>query len=66
MDNLPMDMGESDDEAPADSNGKKHVCPTCHKRFNRPSSLRIHVNTHTGATRKLVHLPRPYMLTSYN
>ncbi|KAJ7908497.1 hypothetical protein B0H13DRAFT_2661976 [Mycena leptocephala] len=30
--------------------GKKHVCPTCAKRFNRPSSLRIHVNTHTGAT----------------
>ncbi|KAF9037067.1 hypothetical protein BJ165DRAFT_1353811, partial [Panaeolus papilionaceus] len=30
--------------------GKKHVCPTCNKRFNRPSSLRIHVNTHTGAT----------------
>ncbi|KAF9478450.1 hypothetical protein BDN70DRAFT_808829, partial [Pholiota conissans] len=30
--------------------GKKHVCPTCFKRFNRPSSLRIHVNTHTGAT----------------
>ncbi|KAJ7469803.1 hypothetical protein B0H11DRAFT_1731403, partial [Mycena galericulata] len=30
--------------------GKKHVCPTCGKRFNRPSSLRIHVNTHTGAT----------------
>ncbi|KAK7053577.1 hypothetical protein R3P38DRAFT_2761349 [Favolaschia claudopus] len=30
--------------------GKKHVCPTCSKRFNRPSSLRIHINTHTGAT----------------
>ncbi|KAF7332907.1 hypothetical protein MVEN_02396200 [Mycena venus] len=30
--------------------GKKHICPTCSKRFNRPSSLRIHVNTHTGAT----------------
>ncbi|KAJ3485340.1 hypothetical protein NLJ89_g11906 [Agrocybe chaxingu] len=29
---------------------KKHVCPTCSKRFNRPSSLRIHANTHTGAT----------------
>lgn len=31
---------------------KKHVCPTCAKRFNRPSSLRIHINTHTGATRE--------------
>ncbi|KAK0185365.1 hypothetical protein F5146DRAFT_1069971 [Armillaria mellea] len=33
-----------------DGSGKKHVCRTCHKRFNRPSSLRIHANTHTGAT----------------
>jgi uncharacterized Zn-finger protein len=30
--------------------GKRHVCLVCSKRFNRPSSLRIHVNTHTGAT----------------
>ncbi|PBK59250.1 hypothetical protein ARMSODRAFT_899515, partial [Armillaria solidipes] len=29
---------------------RKHVCTICNKRFNRPSSLRIHVNTHTGAT----------------
>ena len=35
-----------------DALGRKHVCPTCFKRFNRPSSLRIHLNTHTGATRK--------------
>ncbi|KAL0564638.1 hypothetical protein V5O48_017408, partial [Marasmius crinis-equi] len=27
---------------------KKHVCTACHKRFNRPSSLRIHINNHTG------------------
>lgn len=30
---------------------KKHCCPHCDKRFNRPSSLNIHVNTHTGAKR---------------
>lgn len=29
--------------------GKKHQCPHCGKRFNRPSSMKIHVNTHTGA-----------------
>jgi len=41
----------SDEETPGESaGGKKHICPTCLKRFNRPSSLRIHVNTHTGAT----------------
>lgn len=43
----------SDEEGNEEENtGKKHVCSTCFKRFNRPSSLRIHVNTHTGATRK--------------
>ncbi|KAG8907439.1 hypothetical protein FRB99_004234 [Tulasnella sp. 403] len=26
----------------------KYVCEYCQKRFNRPSSLKIHVNTHTG------------------
>ncbi|KAJ2927829.1 hypothetical protein H1R20_g9271, partial [Candolleomyces eurysporus] len=53
----PADDGAmSEDEgtvgADGPSNGKKHICPTCLKRFNRPSSLRIHVNTHTGATRE--------------
>jgi uncharacterized Zn-finger protein len=28
--------------------GRRHACPHCAKRFNRPSSLAIHVNTHTG------------------
>lgn len=30
---------------------KKHICSKCSGRFSRPSSLRIHQNTHTGATR---------------
>ncbi|PBK90349.1 hypothetical protein ARMGADRAFT_296456 [Armillaria gallica] len=29
---------------------RKYVCTVCNKRFSRPSSLRIHVNMHTGAT----------------
>ncbi|KAJ6476497.1 hypothetical protein C8R47DRAFT_659994 [Mycena vitilis] len=50
-----MDLDVEDEEGDADEgegewDGKKHVCPNCAKRFNRPSSLRIHVNTHTGAT----------------
>ncbi|KAJ7177354.1 hypothetical protein C8R43DRAFT_820207, partial [Mycena crocata] len=28
---------------------KRHVCATCGKGFNRPSSLQIHANTHSGA-----------------
>ncbi|OBZ65392.1 Zinc finger protein C25B8.19c [Grifola frondosa] len=36
---------------------KRHRCPHCHKRFNRPSSLRIHVNTHTGAKPFECHYP---------
>ena len=33
--------------------GRRHACPHCAKRFNRPSSLAIHVNTHTGDKRGL-------------
>ncbi|EKM58789.1 uncharacterized protein PHACADRAFT_248877 [Phanerochaete carnosa HHB-10118-sp] len=40
------------------SEEKKHCCPHCLKRFNRPSSLSIHVNTHTGAKRESCLPPR--------
>ncbi|KAF5346247.1 hypothetical protein D9758_014373 [Tetrapyrgos nigripes] len=33
-----------------DADEKRYICSTCYKRFSRPSSLRIHTNTHTGAT----------------
>jgi hypothetical protein len=31
---------------------KQHICRKCGKRFNRPSSLKIHLNTHSGAQRE--------------
>ncbi|OCH93540.1 hypothetical protein OBBRIDRAFT_823982 [Obba rivulosa] len=40
---------ESGEQAENPSDEKRHRCPHCSKRFNRPSSLNIHVNTHTGA-----------------
>ncbi|WWD06972.1 hypothetical protein V865_005069 [Kwoniella europaea PYCC6329] len=33
--------------------GRRHICPVCDKRFNRPSSLNTHMAVHTGA--------KPYM-----
>ncbi|KAJ7617780.1 hypothetical protein FB45DRAFT_214623 [Roridomyces roridus] len=38
-----------EDGVEGSAGARKHVCHTCGKRFNRPSSLKIHVNTHTGA-----------------
>ncbi|KAI0640634.1 hypothetical protein C8Q79DRAFT_448532 [Trametes meyenii] len=37
----------SADECPPDDD-RRHGCGICHRRFNRPSSLRIHMNSHTG------------------
>ncbi|KAL5488489.1 hypothetical protein ACEPAI_6607 [Sanghuangporus weigelae] len=47
------DTAEAEDDEDADGtpDGEKrrHSCARCGKRFNRPSSLKIHLNTHTGA-----------------
>ena len=32
----------------ADAKGRKYECHLCHKRFTRPSTLRTHMNSHTG------------------
>ncbi|KAJ6556373.1 hypothetical protein B0H19DRAFT_1029312 [Mycena capillaripes] len=42
----------------------KHVCPKCGKRFRRPSSLKIHVNTHTGEM--TFHCPQPGCRRAFN
>jgi len=44
------DTFPSSEDVSDEGDDKKHICSLCHKRFNRPSSLRIHMNTHTGAT----------------
>lgn len=36
---------------------RRHECVKCGKKFNRPSSLKIHLNTHTGAKRKSYNPP---------
>ncbi|KAI5120751.1 hypothetical protein M0805_007825 [Coniferiporia weirii] len=42
--------GDADvDYAEGDAEKRRHPCAQCGKRFNRPSSLKIHLNTHTGA-----------------
>ncbi|KAK0462364.1 uncharacterized protein EV420DRAFT_1183411 [Desarmillaria tabescens] len=41
--------GDEDLENTSVPSGRRHVCKLCGKCFNRPSSLKIHENTHTGA-----------------
>ncbi|KAK0440045.1 uncharacterized protein EV420DRAFT_1650640 [Desarmillaria tabescens] len=51
---LSLPHVQSSDED--DEESKKHICTVCNKRFLRPSSLNVHINTHTGATRKSISL----------
>lgn len=44
---------------------RRHACPECGKAFNRPSSLAIHVNTHTGAKRECYHPARAHSLADF-
>ncbi|KAJ7135284.1 hypothetical protein C8R43DRAFT_1110167 [Mycena crocata] len=51
----PAEIGAAEEVEDGDSETggrcdlKRHVCVTCGKGFNRPSSLQIHANTHSGA-----------------
>jgi hypothetical protein len=48
-------LGDDTDDGQARAqklNLRQHVCRKCGKRFNRPSSLKIHLNTHSGAQRE--------------
>jgi hypothetical protein len=42
-----------------------HVCSACAKQFKRPSSLRNHLNTHTGEKRKALFFPPRLFLLHY-
>ncbi|EPQ59846.1 hypothetical protein GLOTRDRAFT_126140 [Gloeophyllum trabeum ATCC 11539] len=45
----PLAFSPEPDPEPASRHGpRKHTCRICLKRFNRPSSLKIHETTHTG------------------
>ncbi|RDB21217.1 hypothetical protein Hypma_011750 [Hypsizygus marmoreus] len=46
----PSGAHDANDDGASGADKGKFVCPTCWKRFNRPSSLRTHINTHTGET----------------
>ncbi|KAJ7670071.1 hypothetical protein DFH06DRAFT_1083685 [Mycena polygramma] len=61
MDN---DANEEEDGNAGRRKSKKHVCATCAKGFNRPSSLQIHMNTHTGA--KPFRCPHPGCTRAFN
>ncbi|KAH8115573.1 hypothetical protein DFH11DRAFT_1725808 [Phellopilus nigrolimitatus] len=63
-----MDDGEDGDGDEAEDDfgteKRRHSCSQCGKRFNRPSSLKIHLNTHTGA--KPFACPHPGCGRSFN
>ncbi|KDR75239.1 hypothetical protein GALMADRAFT_249226 [Galerina marginata CBS 339.88] len=48
----PVPRQPLDDSA---SSSSKYECSYCGKGFNRPSSLKIHLNSHTGEKRKSYH-----------
>ncbi|KAH7099311.1 hypothetical protein BKA62DRAFT_313981 [Auriculariales sp. MPI-PUGE-AT-0066] len=38
-----------DPKEPGAGGGARHVCELCHRTFDRPSTLRTHMNAHTGS-----------------
>ena len=45
--NITNNMSSNTSNAASDTSGR-YICPYCHKKFSRPSSLRIHTYSHTG------------------
>ncbi|KZV79551.1 hypothetical protein EXIGLDRAFT_846432 [Exidia glandulosa HHB12029] len=44
-----------------------HTCPVCGRRFDRPSTMRIHLNSHTGdkpSVAERIHAPRTFIDTN--
>lgn len=45
--NTTNNLSSNTSNAASDTSGR-YICPYCHKKFSRPSSLRIHTYSHTG------------------
>lgn len=58
----PMNLSQVSEE---EYRHGKHVCPVCWMRCKRPSALRTHLNSHTGATRE-GHLRRAIVIMLIN
>ncbi|KAI8593134.1 hypothetical protein BDZ88DRAFT_384616, partial [Geranomyces variabilis] len=43
---------------------RRYTCPRCAKRFTRPSSLRTHLNSHTGEKPHGCHCGRRFSVLS--
>jgi uncharacterized Zn-finger protein len=45
---IPLLLDKKDEGNNRPENGRKYHCSVCQKKFMRPSSLKIHIYSHTG------------------